>query len=60
MTLIRTHFMDVFDSRQRKAEREYFSEQYRTSLDEQNYRMAWDITKYLIGKPSQNTKKIFT
>ena len=42
---------------QRKAEREYFSEQYRTSLDEQNYRKAWDISKYLIGKPSQNTKK---
>ena len=50
-------FRNIVISRQRKAEREYFSEQYRTSLDEQNYRKAWDITKYLIGKPSQNTKK---
>ena len=45
-------FRNIVISRQRKAEREYFREQYRTSLDEQNYRKAWDITKYLIGKPS--------
>ena len=53
-------FRNIVISRQRKAEREYFSEQYRISLDEQNYRKTWDITKYLIGKPSQNTKKKFT
>ena len=44
-------FRNIVISREQKAEREYFSEHNKTSLNEQCYRKAWDITMYFIQKP---------
>ena len=41
-------FRNMVLSRQRQAERKHFKEQYDQSLNEQNYKKAWDITRFLI------------
>ena len=46
-------------SRQRQAERKHFKEQYDQSLNEQNYKKAWDITRFLIdGKSNFSKNKV--
>ena len=46
-------------SRQRQAERKHFKELYDQSLNEQNYKKAWDITRFLIdGKSNFSKNKV--
>ena len=46
-------------SRQRQAERKHFKEMYDQSLNEQNYKKAWDITRFLIdGKSNFSKNKV--
>ena len=52
-------FRNTVLSRQRQAERKHFKEQYDQSLNEQNYKKAWDITRLLIdGKSNFSKNKI--
>ena len=52
-------FRNIVLSRQRQAERKHFKEQYDQSLNEQNYKKAWDITRFLIdGKSCISKNKI--
>ena len=46
-------FRNIVISRQRQAERKHYKEQYDQSLNEQNYKKVWDITRFLIDG-SQN------
>ena len=52
-------FRNIVLSRQRQAERKHFKEQYDQSLNEQNYKKAWDITRFLIdGKSNFSKNKV--
>ena len=52
-------FRNMVLSRQRLAERKYFKELYDQSLNEQNYKKAWDITRFLIdGKSNFSKNKV--
>ena len=52
-------FRNIVLSRQRQAERKHFKEQYDQSLNEQNYKKAWDIARFLIdGKSNFSKNKI--
>ena len=47
-------FRNIVLSRQRQAERKHFKELYDQSLNEQNYKKAWDITRFLIDGKSKS------
>ena len=47
-------------SRQRQAERKHFKELYNQSLNEQNYKKVWDITRFLIDGKSHFSKNKVT
>ena len=52
-------FRNIVLSRQRQAERKHFKEQYDQSLNKQNYKKAWDITRFLIdGKSNFSKNKV--
>ena len=52
-------FRNMVLSRQRQAERKHFKELYDQSLNEQNYKKAWDITRFLIdGKSNFSKNKV--
>ena len=53
-------FRNIVLSRQRQAERKHFKEQYDQSLNEQNYKKAWDITRFLIDSKSNFSKNKIT
>ena len=52
-------FRNMVLSRKRQAERKHFKELYDQSLNEQNYKNAWDITRFLIdGKSNFSKNKV--
>ena len=52
-------FRNMVLSRKRQAERKHFKELYDQSLNEQNYKKAWDITRFLIdGKSNFSKNKV--